>query len=72
MDLTRQLQGREIAEVVSNGTVVALRMKDGAEILIKWVDDNGNAIKGHPVIGSRGFRMRMERFKELIHLPGRA
>lgn len=69
MDLTRQLRGKKIAAVMSNGHVLALQMEDGSEVLVKWVDDNGEAIKGRPVIGSRGVRLRAEGLRDLIHLP---
>jgi hypothetical protein len=69
-DLTRQLQGREIAAVLCNGTVVLIQTKDGREIAIKWVDDNGVALKGRPVISQKGLRMKMRGFRDLLHLPG--
>lgn len=69
MDLTRQLRGKEIAEVMTNGHVVSIRTQDGSEVVVRWVNDNGETIKGHPVVQSRGFRMRLERFRDLIRLP---
>ena len=69
-DLTRQLQGREIAAVLCNGTVVLIQTTDGREIAIKWVDDNGAAIKGKPVIGQKGFRVNAGRLGDLLYIPG--
>lgn len=72
MDLTRQLRGKQVAHVMTNGNVLVLQMHDGSEILVKWVDDNGETIKGKPVIGSRGVRLRAEGMQDLIHLPAGA
>ncbi len=69
-DLTRQLQGREIAAVACNGNVVLIQTTDGREIAIKWVDDNGKAIKGRPVIGQKGFRLNARSMSDLLYLPG--
>lgn len=71
-DLTRQLQGREIAAVLCNGTTVVIQTHCGAEIAIKWVDDNGRPIRGKPVIGSKGFRLRTSDLHDMIHLPSLA
>jgi len=72
MDLTRQLRGKQVAAVMTNGNVLVIQMHDGSEILVKWVDDNGETIKGRPVLGSRGMRMRAEGVRDLIHMPGAA
>lgn len=69
-DLTRQLQGREIAAVLCNGTTVMIQTKDGREIGIKWVDDNGQSIKGKPVVGQKGFRVNARSMSDLLYLPG--
>ncbi len=69
MDLTRQIKGKEVAEVITNGHLLIIRMKDGSEFQIKWVDDNGDTIKGLPVVGTRGFRLRAEGMRDLMYLP---
>lgn len=69
-DLTRQLQGREIAAVLCNGTVLLIQTTDGREIAVKWVDESGVALKGRPVIGQKGFRLNAGSFRDLLHLPG--
>lgn len=69
MDLTRQLRGREVAWVATNGHVLSIRMHDGSEINVRWVDDNGETLKGKPVVQSRGLRLRCEGIRDLIHLP---
>lgn len=67
MDLTRQLRGREVVAVLTNGSQVCIRTKDGGEIHIVWIDENtGEPVKGRPVIGSRGFRMKLEGMPEII------
>lgn len=68
-DLTRQLQGREIAAVLCNGTTVLIQTKDGREISIRWVDGNGSALQGKPIIGSKGFRLNCSSFTDLQYGP---
>lgn len=65
MDLTRQLRGNVVSEVCTNGHVLSIRLANGAEINLAWVDDNGVAIKGRPVVQSRGMRLRAAGFKDL-------
>lgn len=69
MDLTRQLRGNVVAEVCTNGHVLSIRLANGAEINVAWVDDNGQAIKGRPVVQSRGLRMKAEGFKDILSHP---
>lgn len=57
-DLTRQLAGKAVAAVWTNGHILSIRMHDGAEINVAWVDDNGKPLKGRPLIETRGWRMR--------------
>lgn len=71
-DLTRQLQGKQIAAVLCNGSIVIIQTQCGAEIAIKWVDDNGATIRGKPVIGSKGFRLNARALNDLIYLPAGA
>lgn len=68
-DLTRQLQGREIAELRANGTTLLIKTKCGTDVTVKWVDQNGVAIKGQPIIASKGFRLDCRRFGELVYGP---
>jgi hypothetical protein len=68
-DLTRQLQGREIAAVLCNGTTVLIQTNDGREVAIRWVDDSGQAIKGKPIVGSKGFRLNCRSFADLQYGP---
>lgn len=69
MDLTRQMQGREVAYVGTNGRLLYIRMKDGAEIVVGWVDDNGHPIAGKPVVERRGFRMNARAVADIIRAP---
>lgn len=69
MDLTRQMRGKEVAHVATNGHVLSIRMHDGAEINVAWVDDNGVPIKGKPVVQSNGWRLRAEGIRDLILHP---
>jgi hypothetical protein len=65
-DLTRQLRGRHVVSIETNGSLLALRMADGAEILIKWIDpETGTTLKGWPVIGSKGWRLQ-GKAKEIV------
>lgn len=69
MDLTRQLRGKQVAHVATNGSVLSIRMTDGAEINVRWVDGNGETCSGLPVVSARGFRMRADGMRDLINLP---
>lgn len=69
MDLTRRLRGKQIARVMSNGHVLIIETVDGAEMKIVWVDDNGNIIKGKPLVQSTGVRLYAARgMREIISL----
>lgn len=71
MDLTRRLRGEQIAGVLSNGHILVLQTASGAEIQVAWVDDNGEPIKGKPVIRGVGVRLRAEGMREIMGLaPG--
>lgn len=52
--------------MISNGILLLIRMTDGSEISVAWVDDNGKAIKGKPVISDKGFRLKVADFKDLV------
>lgn len=66
-DLTRQLQGKEVVAVLRNGTTLLIQCKDGAEITVQWVDDNGTPLKGRPVISSKGWRMKASGIEQLMN-----
>lgn len=66
MDLTHRLRGHQIAAVMTNGHVLSVRLENGAEVNIAWVDDNGKAIKGRPVVQSRGMRLKAEGIRDII------
>lgn len=67
MDLTRRMRGKQIAVIMTNGHVLSMRLEDGSEVNITWVDDNGRAIKGKPHIETVGLRLRAEGMREIIH-----
>lgn len=67
--LTSQLRGKEVAAVLCNGSILVIQCHDGSEIRVAWVDDQGNVLKGMPVVEGRGFRIRAERLHELVALP---
>lgn len=66
MDLTRRLRGKQVACVMTNGHVLAIRTEDGAEIRVVWVDDNGDVIKGRPLVEGVGVRLRAEGMRDII------
>jgi hypothetical protein len=68
MDLTRQLKGKKIAAVFSNGHVLQFRMEDGAEFNVVWLNDNGEPLKGKPVVAQHGFRLKAAGMKDIIHV----
>lgn len=68
-DLTRQLQGKEIVGVYANGITLLVRTRDGAEIAVQWVNENGDPIKGRPVVSKKGFRLNARGLNDLIYLP---
>lgn len=68
MDLTRQLRGKEVAYVATKGDVLLIFTAEGDEIAVAWVDENGNSVKGRPIIRQRGKRM-FAKPQDIIHLP---
>lgn len=66
MDLTQRLRGHQVVAVMTNGHILSIRTESGAEINVAWVDDNGVAIKGRPVVQSRGVRMKVEGFRDIV------
>lgn len=69
MDLTLRLRGKRVGCVMTNGHVLSLRLEDNSEINIAWVDEHGKAIKGRPVVESRGGRLQAAGLRDLIHHP---
>jgi hypothetical protein len=69
MELSNALRGREVAAVICNGHIVVIKCHDGREIRVAWLDENGETVKGTPVLEGHGFRLRAEGIRELIELP---
>lgn len=69
MDLTRRLRGKRVAHVATNGHVLSIRMEDGSEVNVAWVNDNGIPIKGKPVVESHGARLIARGMQDLIRIP---
>jgi hypothetical protein len=69
MSLTMRLQGKRVAQVMSNGHILSIRCDDGSEFNVAWVDDNGQAIKGRPVVQSRGGRLQAAGLRDLVLHP---
>jgi hypothetical protein len=67
-DLTRRLRGKQVAAVMTNGHVLAIRTEEGSEIRVVWVDDNGEVIKGRPLVQGSGLRLRAEGMRDIIDL----
>lgn len=44
------IHGKQIEEVTRNDTVLVIRCTDGTEVRVAWVNDNGEAVHGHPAI----------------------
>ena len=68
-DLTRQLQGKLVEAVYSNGCTLQIRTRDGAEINVQWVNENGDPIRGRPVVTRKGWRLKAA-MRDLLYLPG--
>jgi hypothetical protein len=56
--LHHQLHGQEIDYVATNGEVLVLRTKNGKELRVAWVNENGEAIKGKPVLMFCGLNVK--------------
>jgi hypothetical protein len=69
MDITRRLRGKQVAEVTTNGNVLRITTKDGDDIDIVWLDDNGAPIKGKPAARKHGPRIICRGMADLIHYP---
>lgn len=66
MNITLRLGGKKLREAITNGHQLVLVMDDGSEAVVVWVDDNGNVIKGKPLLFSAGVRMRARGLQELL------
>ncbi len=66
MDLTHRMRGKQIAAVMTNGHTLSIRLEDGSELNVQWVDDNGKALKGLPVIQALGLRLKCAGFRDLM------
>lgn len=69
-ELTQRIAGKQVAAVLTNGHVLQLRMRDGSEVDIAWVDGDGRPLKGKPVLLGSGVRLIAAGIRDLIHLPG--
>ncbi len=67
--ITAALRGKLVRYCASNGHILVITLNDGSELRVAWVDDNGDPIKGRPVVEGSGVRMKAERMQDLIHLP---
>lgn len=67
MDITKQLRGKQVEYVATNGHMLVIRCTDGRELQIQWVDDNGNPIKGKPVLRRAGLNIITRQVKEIEH-----
>jgi len=65
-EIGRRIVGKVVAEVSTNGEVLRITSNDGSEIGIVWVDDNGNVLKGKPLIVKHGIRLRAEGMRDII------
>lgn len=58
MELSERMRGERIDMILSNGHVLQIRLGNGHEFNIIWVDDNGNPVKGKPVLTNNGWRLK--------------
>ena len=70
MDLTRTLRGRRVQYVATDGCYLVIHADDGAELRVRWVDDNGETIKGKPVVHAHGYRMSVK-LSDALLMPAR-
>ena len=54
-----QISGRRVHYVATNGNILLIKMEDGRELQVAWVDDNGNPIKGKPAIRACGLNVQV-------------
>lgn len=75
MEIHRALAGRQVEYVATNGSILVIRCQDGRELQVAWVDDNGHAIKGRPVLRFCGTHVHaklkmLEKFDEATLVLG--
>jgi len=66
MQVHAQLKGREVEYVATNGHLLVIRCTDGRELQVEWVNDNGEPIRGKPVLRFAGVNV-IARVKEIDH-----
>lgn len=54
MDITKLLKDKSVEYVATNGHILVIRCTDGTELRVAWVDDNGIAVDGTPVLRFAG------------------
>jgi len=67
MQLTKEMQGKRVESVLTNGHLLCIRCTDGFEIQVQWVDDSGNPIKGKPVARAVGLHIIARGAREIKH-----
>lgn len=51
--ITLEMRNKQIAEVLRDGRYMRLRMTNGQDFLIEWVDEHGIPVKGYPRLCDR-------------------
>jgi hypothetical protein len=69
MDLTIRMTGKTVQAVYANGYVLSIRCADGSEINVVWVRDNGEIVKGQPMLLNSGARLVSRDINELFKTP---
>jgi len=52
--LSQLLAGHVVKEVLKNNEVLIIKVENGDEIRVAWVDENGKPVKGTPAIAFYG------------------
>ena len=56
--INRLVSGQRVAHVLKNPHgLLAIVLENGVEVVVKWVNENGETLKGEPVIESVGHRL---------------
>lgn len=64
--LTRLCRGKRIVAVLKNTNgLLAIVLEDGSEVVVKWVNANGETLKGTPVVESAGYRLNTSGIRHL-------
>ncbi len=69
MDLTLRMAGKRVAQVMANGHILSIRLHDGSEINVVWVNGAGDVLKGMPLLLNSGVRLIARDVNELINTP---